>query len=128
MKYRNRLKKILPRNFTLESKLLKVLVLTRRQLESIIQNRPRGFGENPEKYHSDAIFLIGLDAENVISLFNPREGVDKVWPGNGVIYSERLSALRTKSRLNKIMSVPEYQFMTIRNWNTTSKLLELSSK
>jgi uncharacterized protein (DUF1697 family) len=61
-------------------------------------------------------------------LFNPREGVDKVWPGDGVIYSQRLSSQRTKSRLNKIMATPAYKSMTIRNWNTTTKLLEMLKK
>jgi uncharacterized protein (DUF1697 family) len=31
----------------------------------------------------------------------------------------------TQSRLNKIASLPSYQRMTIRNWNTTTKLLAL---
>jgi len=43
-----------------------------------------------------------------------------------VIYSQRLSAQRTKSRLNRIMAAPEYKRMTIRNWNTTTKLLEIA--
>ncbi|MCA9911371.1 MAG: DUF1697 domain-containing protein, partial [Anaerolineae bacterium] len=59
------------------------------------------------------------------SAFNPREGVDNVWPGEGVIYSQRLSAQRTKSRLNRIMAAPAYKSMTIRNWNTTTKLLDM---
>lgn len=128
VKVQNEIERILPKEFDLDSDTLKVLVLTRKQLQSIVDNKPDGFGEKPDTYHSDAIFLIGLDAKKTINLFSPREGVDKVWSGKGVIYSERLSALRTRSRLNKIMSTPEYQSMTIRNWNTTAKLLELSNQ
>ncbi|NTW20714.1 MAG: NAD-dependent epimerase/dehydratase family protein [Nostocales cyanobacterium W4_Combined_metabat2_030] len=87
--------------------------------------KPAGFGEQPDVYHSDAIFLMGIDSAQAISAFDPREGVDQVWPGDGVIYSQRLSAQRTKSRLNKIMASPYYKSMTIRNWNTTTRLLEL---
>ena len=101
------------------------LVLTRDQFQAIIDNKPKGFGEQPEKYHSDAIFLMGIDAAQAMSVFDPREGVDKVWPGEGVIYSQRLSAQRTKSRLSKIMGTPAYQSMTIRSWNTTIKLLKM---
>jgi uncharacterized protein (DUF1697 family) len=104
---------------------IKVLVLTRNQLQAVIDNKPEGFGEQPGKYHSDALFLIGIDSVSTMSAFNPREGVDKVWPGDGVIYSQRLSAQRTKSRLSKIMASPAYKSMTIRNWRTTTKLLEL---
>ena len=94
----------LPRSFKLDSELIKVLVLTRNQLQAIIDNKPKGFGEQPEKYHSDAIFLMRIDSAQAMAAFDPREGVDNVWPGDGVIYSQRLSALRTKSRLNKAMS------------------------
>jgi uncharacterized protein (DUF1697 family) len=120
--------KALPESFKLDDELIRVLVLTRKQLQSIVDNKPEGFGEQPEKYHSDAIFLIGIDSSSVMSSFNPREEVDKIWQGNGVVYSQRLSSQRTKSRLSKIMSTPFYKFMTIRNWNTTTQLLEILNK
>jgi uncharacterized protein (DUF1697 family) len=47
-----------------------------------------------------------------------------VWSGTGVIYSQRLSAQRTKSRLGKIVGTPAYKSMTIRSWTTTMALLE----
>ena len=125
---RDRIEGALPESFMLDDDLIKVLVLTRDQFQAVIDNKPQGFGEQPEKYHSDAIFLIGIDSAQVMPLFKPREGVDKVWPGNGVIYSQRLSSQRTKSRLNRIMATPEYKFMTIRNWRTTTKLLEMVEK
>jgi uncharacterized protein (DUF1697 family) len=60
-----------------------------------------------------------------MEVFSPRAGVDRVWPGDGVIYSERLSALRTKSRLNRIVGTPAYRSMTIRSWGTTLALRDL---
>jgi uncharacterized protein (DUF1697 family) len=119
------IEKLLPTKFKLDSSIIKVLALSRDQLQAVIDNKPEGFGEQPEKYHSDAIFLIGIDAAQAMSVFTPREGVDAVWPGDGVIYSQRLSALRTKSRLNRMMSSPLYKSMTIRSWSTTTKLLEM---
>ena len=118
----------LPKNFKLDDVLIKVLVLTRNQLQTIIDNKPEDFGEHPEKYHSDAIFLMGIDAAQAMSVFNPRNGVDKVWPGEGMVYSQRLSSQRTKSRLNRIMTTPEYKSMTIRNWSTTTQMLEILKK
>jgi uncharacterized protein (DUF1697 family) len=115
----------LNKSFKLDSELIKVLVLSRQQLQAVIDNKPEGFGDQPEKYHSDAIFLLGIDAAQAMPVFNPREGVDKVWPGDGVIYSQRLSAKRTKSRLSKIVASPPYKSMTIRSWNTTIKLLDI---
>ena len=54
-----------------------------------------------------------------------RDGVDRAWPGSGVVYFERLSERRTQSRMSRIVSTPEYQLMTIRSWSTTTKLLDL---
>lgn len=117
---------ILPKTFKLDSELIKVWVLSQEQLQAVVDNKPDGFGDQPETYHSDVIFLMSTDADEAMKIFNPREGVDKVWPGNGVIYSQRVSALRAKSRLSTIVASPLYKSMTIRNWNTTTKLLDIA--
>ena len=111
--------------FKLDDELVKVLVLSHAQLKAIVDQRPKGFGDAPDTYHSDAIFLMDIDRDEAFAVFKPRDGVDKVWPGEGVIYSQRLSAERTKSRLSKMMESPLYKSMTIRSWQTTLKLLEL---
>jgi uncharacterized protein (DUF1697 family) len=120
-----RLEKKLHEAFTFDSDQIKVLVLTLDQLRAVVNNKPGRFGDEPEKYHSDAVFLMGISAAEAMRAFSPKEGVDTVWPGEGVIYSQRLSARRTQSRLNTVMSSPAYKAMTIRNWSTTTKLLEL---
>ena len=125
---KSQIEETLPESFTLDNESIKVLALTRNQLQAVIDNKPEGFGEQPEKYHSDALFLMGIDSASVMPLFNPREGVDRVWPGDGVIYSQRLSSQRTRSRLNIIMATPAYKCMTIRSWSTTTKLLEILNK
>jgi len=114
----------LPKVFKLDSELIAVLVLTHAQLRAVVEKRPKGFGDHPDTYHSDAIFLIDIDAATAMKVFDPRPGVDEVWPGTGVIYSQRVSAQRTKSRLNKVMGTPAYKSMTIRSWQTTLALLE----
>ena len=118
----------LSENFDLDDEIIKILVLTREQIKAVIDQKPKGFGEQPEKYHSDVIFLIGIDEAEAMSVFKPRDKVDKVWPGDGVIYSQRLSAQLTKSRLSRIVGTPEYKSMTIRNWKTTSKLFEIANR
>lgn len=118
----------LPKAFKLHSELVRIAVLSRAELEAVVEHRPKGFGDKPAKYHSDAVFLMGIDADEAMAVFSPRDGVDKVWPGDGVIYSQRLSAERTKSRLNRIVGTPAYASMTIRSWQTTLALLELMRK
>ena len=116
------IERTLPVAFDLHDELVKVLVLSRAQIDAVVANKPKGFGDEPGTYHSDAIFLIDIDADEAMKAFDPREGVDRVWPGDGVIYSQRVSALRTKSRLGKIVGTPAYRSMTIRSWQTTLAL------
>jgi uncharacterized protein (DUF1697 family) len=115
----------LPRCFELDVDIVKVLVLSREKLQAVFDDKPDGFGEQPARYHSDAVFLMGIGTQQALTAFDPREAVDTVWAGDGVIYSQRLSSRRTESRLSKIVSSPAYKSMTIRNWQTTTKLLEL---
>ena len=120
-----KIEKALPTRFKLDTELIRVLVLARADFEAAIDDRPKGFGDQPGTYHSDAIFLMDVDAAAAMTAFSPKEGIDAVWQGDGVIYSQRLSAQRTKSRLGRIASSPHYKSMTIRSWQTTLALMDL---
>lgn len=115
----------LPKWFKLDSELLKVQVVSDVTLRSVVHLKPANFGDEPTKYHSDVVFLIDIDSDEAFAIFKPNPLVDQIWKGENVIYSQRLSTERTKSRLNKIMESPLYKSMTIRNWNTTLKLHEM---
>jgi uncharacterized protein (DUF1697 family) len=119
------IEKALPRTFKLDSKLIRVLALPKATYKKMVSGRPKGFGDEPDKYHSDAIFMMSGKVTDAVKMFDPREGVDALWPGKGLIYHQRLSSQRTKSRLNRLMATPFYKDMTIRNWATTMKLLEM---
>jgi uncharacterized protein (DUF1697 family) len=105
---------------------LVVAVRSERQLRAVVAKAPKGFGTEPTKYHSDAVFLKGpLTAAKAMGVVDLKEGVDDAWPGTGVIYFRRLSAKRTASRMGRIVGTPEYKLMTIRSWQTVMKLLAL---
>jgi uncharacterized protein (DUF1697 family) len=125
---KSQIEQALPKYFRLDGDQVKVLVLTRAQLQAVVDRKPLGFGDEPKKYHSDVVFLIGIGASEAMAVFDPREGVDRIWLGDCVIYSQRLSALRTRSRLSKIVGTPAYQSMTVRTWGTVNKLLEIMKR
>jgi len=105
---------------------LVVIVRTRAQMRSIVTRAPKDFRAAPGKYHCDVVFLKApLTAKNAVKGVELRDGVDRAWPGTGVVYFARLSARRTESRMSRIVSTPEYRKMSIRNWSTTTKLLDL---
>ena len=103
-----------------------VVVRSRRELRNVVGKAPEGFGEQPARYHCDVVFLkpplTSAQAMRVVAL---RDGVDRAWPGTGVIYFARLSERRSQSRMSRIVGTPEYQRMTIRSWATTTRLLDL---
>jgi uncharacterized protein (DUF1697 family) len=57
-----------------------------------------------------------------------KEGVDHVYQGKSALYFSRLISKATQSRLPRIIALPVYQYMTIRNWSTTTKLLAMMEK
>src|SRR5262245_63640985 len=75
-----RIEEALPKTFRLDSALVAVLVLTHDELRAMVERKPAGFGEDPATYYSDAVFLMGIDGETAMQVFDPRPGVDTVWP------------------------------------------------
>jgi uncharacterized protein (DUF1697 family) len=103
-----------------------VVVRNRTQMRAIVDHRPKGFGAEPAKYRYDVVFLKEpLTATVAMKSLQLKPGVDAAHAGTGVLYLSRLDARATQSRLNKIASSPIYPSVTIRNWNTTTKLLSL---
>ncbi|MEI6143492.1 MAG: DUF1697 domain-containing protein [Mariniphaga sp.] len=107
----------------------KIVLLAHNQLETIIKEAPVGFGINPEEYKYDVIFLRdGISPKEIIKSIKIKYGVDTAEAGNFTLYFSRLISKATQSQLKLIMTLPEYKKMTIRNWNTTKKLLEIMRK
>jgi uncharacterized protein (DUF1697 family) len=103
-----------------------VVLRSRTQMRSIVDRAPDGFGTEPSKYRYDVLFLKPpLTARTVVGSVPTREGVDRIWAGAGVVYISRLTSRAVQSRLTRVASMPIYKSMTIRNWNTTTKLREL---
>jgi len=122
-KLTRKIEKNLSQKFGYEAR---VLLLGLAEYRKIIEGAPAGFGDEPEKYRRDVWFLMeGLSAAEVIRNLSPREGVDWIHAGKGAVYTKRLTSQMGKSRLSKINQLPMYQNMTIRNWNTSRKLLEM---
>ena len=100
-----------------------VVVRSHKQLRATVDGAPKGFGAQPSKYRYDVIFLKEpLTARAAIGKVKVNPAVDEAHPGSGVLYFSRLVSKATASRLNTIVGSPIYPSITIRNWNTTTKL------
>jgi uncharacterized protein (DUF1697 family) len=103
-----------------------VVALSAATLRRAVKDAPKGFGTEPDTYHYDAAFLHPeLTSKDALAAFGIREGVDTAWAGKGVVYFRRLSELRTKSLMSKVVGTAPYRHMTIRNWRTTLRLVEM---
>jgi uncharacterized protein (DUF1697 family) len=101
-----------------------VVVRNRTQMRAVVHRAPKGFGAEPAKYRYDVIFLKEpLTAKAAIASVPTKPGVDEAHAGTGVLYFSRLISKATQSRLSRIVTSSIYPSVTIRNWNTTTKLL-----
>jgi len=106
-----------------------IVLATYNQLEEIIKNAPETFGAKPDEFRYNVLFLkYPLTAEEAIKSVRIKEGVDNAYSGKDVLYFSQLISKAGQSYLTKIVSHPVYQNMTIRNWNTTTKLFGLMNK
>jgi uncharacterized protein (DUF1697 family) len=103
-----------------------VVLRTLAEMRDTVQRAPDGFGTAPDVYRYDVIFLKEpLTAAAAIDSVATRQGVDDTHAGPGALYFRRLVSKAAQSQLAKIGSSPIYKEITIRNWNTTTKLLAL---
>jgi uncharacterized protein (DUF1697 family) len=103
-----------------------VVVRSRAQMRAVVAKAPKAYGTEPAAYRYDVIFVKEpLTARQALAAVEVKPGVDEVHAGPGVVYHSRLIARATSSRLGRIAASPIYPNITIRNWNTTTKLLAL---
>lgn len=114
---------VLSRQFDYHSR---VVVVSHSEIKHVVEHAPKGFGSQPAKYRYDVLFIRPpMTAEEAFKNITIKPGVDQAYAGKGVLYFSRLIAKATQSRLARVVQLPVYQSMTIRNWNTTTKLRAL---
>lgn len=111
--------------FTIDSDLVRVLVLDAKGFHEVVAGAPKGFGSEPDTYRYDVFFYMGVTAEEVEPHIVTHPEVDEVLVGERATYHRRIAARASSSRVNKIVGSPVYPGITIRNWNTTTKLAAL---
>ena len=103
-----------------------VVLRSRAQMRTVVRRAPEGFGTSPRLYRYDVVFVKEpLVPRRVVTTIRTREGVDTATAGSSVIYFSRLIARASQSHLPKLIAMPVYKQLTIRTWNTTTKLAAL---
>lgn len=101
----------------------RVLVRSRKDLEAVIGKFPKIFEDG--KWKHNVIFLSPrIDSKKILTQIPSKEEIEVVTYAPGVIFWSAKAATITRSNLVKLSGKPQYQEMTVRNVNTTRKLLE----
>jgi uncharacterized protein (DUF1697 family) len=120
------IEKVLSTTFAYESR---VVLRSSEEMKVTVEKAPKGFGRQPAAYRYDVVFLKHpLTADEAMRCVTAKPGVDQVFPGDAVLYVSRLISKAAQSQLTRIVGTAAYQNMTIRNWNTTGKLLDLMTR
>ena len=118
-----RIEKALSTTFACQSR---VVLRSFDRMRATVENAPKGFGRQPALYRYDVIFLKHpMTPDEAMKSVSVKPGVDRAFAGEDVLYFSRLISKAGQSRLARVVGTPAYQFMTIRNWNTTTRLYEL---
>ena len=117
------IEKVLSDAFTYESR---VVVISGSELERVVAQAPKGFGTDPAQYRYDVLFVREpFTTTEALKDINATPGVDTTHTGDHAVYFRRLISKSAQSNLNKLVVRPAYKNITVRNWNTTMKLLAM---
>ncbi len=102
-----------------------VVVIDQYSYTKMIKGVPKGWGEK-EGWKYNSLFLIppcNID-EIMDDIGELKSDIEVVVAGDGFIYQALLFTSFGKTTSGKLASRGSYKKMTIRNWNTSRKLLE----
>ena len=123
IKLQDKIEKVLSQRFYYSSR---IVIVTYQQLKKIVREAPQGYGEEIDKYRYDVLFVKEpLSPGEILKDLRIREGVERAYTGESVLYFSRLISRAAQSYLTKINMLPVYKNITVRNWNTTTSLLSI---
>jgi uncharacterized protein (DUF1697 family) len=102
----------------------RVLVRSQKEMENTVKHFPKRFADGTWKHN--VIFLSDtIDVKDFLEKCQLKSGIEEAGYAQGVLFwSAKLDTI-TRSNMLKLSSRPEYQGMTVRNVNTTKKILQL---
>lgn len=106
---------------------VRVVVFTHDEWRAIIENAPMKWGHDSENYRYNLLVLLPptTAVEAMEQCGDPKVDIEFAEPGEGVIYQGAQWRAITRTNYSKIVGKPIYKQMTIRNYNTSVKLLAL---
>jgi uncharacterized protein (DUF1697 family) len=102
-----------------------IIVKNYEQLKNIVNEVPADWNKSSDLRCYIAFICEPVTVKDVLVEIELNDGVDFIKAGEGVLYMSTLLSGLTRSRFTKIITKKVYKDISIRNYNTVRKLLEL---
>lgn len=111
------------RHFKLD---VSVAVFSKAQWTTITNNAPKWWGQDKDWKHNLLVLLGKYDMDQVVDAIGVlKPDIEAMEAGDGVLYQSMSLKLFGRTTTGKLASSPVYKQMTVRNYNTATKLLSL---
>jgi uncharacterized protein (DUF1697 family) len=101
-----------------------VVVRSRADFARVLAGAPTSW-KNGRDLRRNVAFLRSVTAKEALRQVPFKEGIDTISAGPGVLYLSTLVVAVSRSGLTKLIGLPVYRDMTIRNYTTCQKILGL---
>lgn len=104
---------------------LKIVLQSQNQLQKVVETVPSSWKKKEDIRRYVVFVKEPTTPDDVFSQVEIHEGIDFAEKGPGVLYLSTLLEGITKSKMSKLITKKIYQEVTMRNYNTTQKILAL---
>lgn len=106
---------------------VKVVVFTKQQWQKVVSDAPKWWNGKTEGWkHNLFILLPPYNMKEVMkAIGEPKPDIENIGSGAGVVYGSMEFAKYGRTTMSKVVGNPLYKQMTVRNYNTSTKLLAL---
>jgi uncharacterized protein (DUF1697 family) len=106
-----------------------IAVFTQEEWRTIIKVAPSWWGDNQDWKHNLLIMIEPYDMQETIAFIGElKPDIEALQAGNGVLYQSLSFERFSRTAGGKLASKPIYKQMTVRNYNTATKLLGVLDK
>jgi len=117
-----KIEKLLTKKFGFE---LRIVLRSEKEMKEVVDSVPRDWDTRSDLRFYVAFIKEPMTVDEVFAETDPHVGIDFIEKGPGVVYMATLLSSLTKSWINKLLAKKIYKEITIRNYNTTKKILAL---
>ena len=108
---------------------IRVVVISADQLERVMTEAPNSWGHDILRKHNLLFVRPPVSSQEVMNeISTVKSEIETVTMGDGVVYWSASLEQFGRTASSKLASNPVYQVVTVRNYNTSFKLLDLLQK